>query len=357
MPMIRPTGRLRASGQSAHAFRKEIDPVMLRCIAKGKPSRRRRQPRRGPPHIETARCGRAGNRAEALAHYTGCRFPICRTIMPTPLCPAEVLVLTGADAAAFAQAQFTSDVKSLRPGTWQWSAWLDPQGRARFFFALLHVEPGRFIAWLPLGGAATMRDAIRPFVMRAAVQLDASSDWTLHRLDDDPASVPSSDGIVARDGGFAFAQPRQRGAWIAPIVSACTDAAALDRWRREDIASGLPLLVPQLAGEFVAQALDLERIDAIRFDKGCYPGQEIAARLHFRGGNKRHLQRLAIDGAAPAPATAILDREGRNMGRILYAVATSDARSEALGVLLDTRDAGPLATSTNQAVQAGPAID
>ena len=274
--------------------------------------------------------------------------------MPIALCPADLLALDGTDAAAFAHNQFTSDVKSLAPGTWQWSAWLDPQGRVRCFFALMRSGPQHFIAWLPLGGAAPMGDALARFVLRAAVKLDVLSDWTLHSLGAEARAAPMGGELLARDGGFAFALPgtAPRCAWIGPAAMASTDRAALARWRLDDIAAGLPLLAPELAGEFVAQALDLERMDAIRFDKGCYPGQEIAARLHFRGGNKRHLWRLTLSGAAPPIGTAISAGERAPSGRILYAESRPGGGSMALAVLADGHQSMPLATSGGQLIEA-----
>ncbi|MFI4970550.1 MAG: folate-binding protein, partial [Lysobacterales bacterium] len=189
--------------------------------------------------------------------------------MATPLCPADLLALSGADAIAFAHAQFTSDVATLAVGEWQWSAWLDAQGRVRCFFALLHVAPSQLVAWLPLGGAGPMRDALARFVFRAAVTLDAST-WVLHALEESAVPLAAqSPQVIAHAGGYALRQPGtlERLAWLAPNA-APTDPLALDRWRLADIEAGLPLLAASLAGEFVAQALDLERLDAIRFDKG-----------------------------------------------------------------------------------------
>lgn len=256
--------------------------------------------------------------------------------MPIPLCSAELLALTGADAAAFAHAQFTNDVNSLAIGTWQWNAWLDAQGRARAFFALLRNAPDELVAWLPLGGAATMRDALARYVLRAKVKLETRT-WMLHALDDgETTSAPGEHEVGSLDGGFVLHQPGapRRLAWIAPAAAAGDDEA-LARWQQADIDAGLPLLAPTLAGEFVPQALDLERVNAIRFDKGCYPGQEIAARLHFRGGNKRKLQRLRIEGSAPSSGDAVLDEDGADVGRILYSARVGAAPSSALAVLVE----------------------
>ena len=262
--------------------------------------------------------------------------------MPTALCRAELLSLEGKDAVAFAQAQFTSDVGALAEGHWQWSAWLDAHGRARALFALLRVDAKRLLAWQPLGDAVAVRDALRRYVFRSAVRLEAIDGWAVHRLDTAPPDAGRQ--VVASDGGYRLALPgvRPRTAWIGSAMGDA-DPAALAQWRRDDLAARLPLLAGELAGEFVPQALELERIEAIRFDKGCYPGQEIAARLHFRGGNKRRLQvyRFESAAAAPAPGSAVLVGETA-IGRILYAVADDgDTRGRALAVVTDdARESG-----------------
>jgi folate-binding protein YgfZ len=262
-----------------------------------------------------------------------------RSAMPVPLCPAELLALAGADAVRFAHAQFTNDVNALAAGAWQWNAWLDAQGRARAFFALLRVAPDELLAWLPLGGAQAMRDALARYVLRAQVKLEAKT-WTLHAAEaGERAPAPAAFHIEMLAGGLALALPGTppRVALLRPASPADTgaDDDALARWRRADVEAGLPLLAPELGGEFVPQALDLERIEAIRFDKGCYPGQEIAARLHFRGGNKRHLRRVRIDGAPPPCGAAVLDAEGAPAGRLLYAAPVAESASVGLAVLAE----------------------
>lgn len=239
--------------------------------------------------------------------------------MSIPLQPAAVVELHGKDAQAFAQAQFTSDVAALEVGHWQWSAWLDAQGRARAFFMLARPEAQRMLAWMPIGDAMVLRDALSRYLFRAAVKLDLAQGWTLHRLDD--ADPPPPRRLAADREGFRFGLPgrQARTALLSPGAAGSGDAAALQAWRLDDALAGLPLLAPELAGEFVPQALELERLDAIRFDKGCYPGQEIAARLHFRGGNKRGLKRLQLDRPGIRAGTGLGDATGRSVGRVLYA--------------------------------------
>jgi folate-binding protein YgfZ len=269
-----------------------------------------------------------------------------------PLGPAELLAFSGADALSFAQAQFTSDVSALAPGRWQWSAWLDAQGRVRHFFLLMRAEPERLLAWLPLGGAEAMREALARYVFRAKVALAATTHWNLHAASEDEfdAEVGAQE-IVPHRGGYAFRQPAQRIAVVAPSSASAVDAAASDRWRADDVAAALPLLAPALAGEFVPQALGLERLDAIRFDKGCYPGQEIAARLHFRGGNKRTLHRLRAQGVPLAIGEELLDADGAIAGRVLYSAPSSADVAAALAVLpIGTAHDAELRTASGRTV-------
>lgn len=249
---------------------------------------------------------------------------------------AELIEIAGPDAIAFAHAQFSSDVAGLAPASWQWSAWLNAQGRTRAVFVLARTGPDRLLAWLPLGGAATIRDALRRFVLRAKVRIEALENWAFGTLADAAAGFAARAAIVHRDG-IALAQPgpAPRLAWLGPAADASVDVAALSAWRLAEVRAGLPWIADPTRDEFVPQALDLERLDAIRFDKGCFPGQEIAARLRYRGGLKQKLRRVALSGVAEAaPGLEIRSAQGRS-GTLLYAARVAAAGHEALAVMGD----------------------
>jgi folate-binding protein YgfZ len=257
-----------------------------------------------------------------------------------PLGSAEIIEIAGPDAVAFAHAQFTSDVAGVAVGAWQWSAWLSAQGRTRCVFVLLRTENDRLLLWLPLGGAAPLRDALARYVLRAKVRIERRDGWALARMEGALPELAPRQAIAGHDG-HVFAQPGtpERIAWLGPAPAAHADTAAIDAWRLDDIAARLPWLDPTLQDVFVPQALDLPRIDAIRFDKGCYPGQEIAARLHFKGGLKRGLHRLRLSGAQTVhPGLRIRNENGNGeSGVVLYGAANPSGSHDALAVLPDSQ--------------------
>jgi tRNA-modifying protein YgfZ len=100
-----------------------------------------------------------------------------------------------------------------------------------------------------------------------------------------------------------------------------------DYWALHRILAGEPTVHPETSEHFVAQMLDLDKLGGIDFKKGCYIGQEIIARAHYRGGVKRHLARAESRMSARLkPSTEI---HAKGMGSPVAEVV--DARLDAAG--------------------------
>jgi hypothetical protein len=70
--------------------------------------------------------------------------------------------------------------------------------------------------------------------------------------------------------------------------------------------TGIPAIYPETSGKFLPHELNLHQLNAISFDKGCYTGQEIIARMHYRGKLKKHLYQAIVNtSAAPLPGTEV----------------------------------------------------
>lgn len=85
---------------------------------------------------------------------------------------------------------------------------------------------------------------------------------------------------------------------------------------------------------FIPQMLNLDAMDYISFKKGCYTGQEVVARAHYRGSVKRRMYHLSLDSqSVPTPGTPIHDGQNKSLGNIVNAAITEDQRIEALATL------------------------
>ncbi|MCJ8313038.1 MAG: folate-binding protein YgfZ [Saccharospirillaceae bacterium] len=82
------------------------------------------------------------------------------------------------------------------------------------------------------------------------------------------------------------------------------------------IDMGIPWLTHENVGAFIAQMLNLELIGAIDFKKGCYTGQEIIARLHYKGKSKKRLHRVAVDQVLLA-GTDIVNQASKVIGKVV----------------------------------------
>ena len=264
--------------------------------------------------------------------------------MPIKLSSIALLEVTGPDAVAFAQAQFSNDVPSLADGRWQWNAWLSPQGRVRFFFHLLRDNAQHLRLLLRGGDPAELRDSLQRFVLRSKVQIRIAGDHVCGvEHAEFGGDVPSGDFIAVRGDTSAIALTAERYISISPQVAAdATDD--ISRWTLADIRDGFPTIARELEDAALPQWLGLDRLGAVSVKKGCYPGQEIMSRLHFKGGNKRSLYRLAIQTATlPSPGWPIgLRGESAHVGQIVMAARADALRCEALAVLAHAADGKPL---------------
>lgn len=200
--------------------------------------------------------------------------------------PAQCLEISGADARAFAQAQFAGDVRTLNAGHWQWNAWLDAKGGVRALMHLADLGDGRLLALLRGGDAQSLCAALERYVLRAKVSLQASDGWHDRA---GPGLPPGTLSVEPEAVGFGYGD---RSLWLERNPAGAGPAA--ETMKLADIRQGWPTLPP---GDHVLlpPALGLEHLGAVSFGKGCYPGQEIAARLHYRGAHKLRLCHVRAD--------------------------------------------------------------
>jgi tRNA-modifying protein YgfZ len=240
-----------------------------------------------------------------------------------------VLRIKGADAEGFLQGQLSCDMKALAPEHSMLAGYHNPQGRAIAIVRLARTAPDEVLAVLPRELAARVAGRLAKFILRAKVKIDdVSASLTIDgRIGDEDVAATGDPGTLAR----IALEPRR---WLL-IRAAGTSGPAFgdrQRWRRLDIAAGQPQVYAATSEEFVAQMLNLDALGAIAFDKGCYTGQEVIARAHYRGRVKRRMQRFLTQASQElAPGTAGRLADGRAF-KIVDAVRGDDGACEFLAV-------------------------
>ena len=200
---------------------------------------------------------------------------------PIVLPEVHCIAIEGLDARRFAQAQFSGDVESLAQGRWQWNAWLDARGHVQALMQLGCLGEDRFLAILRGGDAEKLRVDLGRYLLRSKATVVAR---VLSGIAGDAAPAGQVDTDAKDAIVFGYGDRSLR----LESLGGNADEEASNTWRLADIRAGWPTL-PAGDALFLAPALGLERLGAVSFDKGCYPGQEIVARLHYRGGHKFEL--------------------------------------------------------------------
>jgi folate-binding protein YgfZ len=240
------------------------------------------------------------------------------------------LRFSGADVGKFLQGQLSNDVSALAPAALLRAGMHNPQGRT---LALLWLIPGDgddILAVLPLELLSTVAAQLRRYVLRARVTIsDVSAQYRICGLAS-PDAPPAAAGRRITYGPHDEHRVLLLQSALEPPPSG--PMMTRDQWRALDIAAGLAQVYSATSGQFVAQMLNLDCIDAISFTKGCYTGQEVIARAHYRGRIKRRLQRFHSRAALRLAAGDVgrLD-DGRSF-RVVEAVQHADGTCEFLAV-------------------------
>ncbi|MBD0348948.1 MAG: folate-binding protein YgfZ [Thermoleophilia bacterium] len=229
--------------------------------------------------------------------------------------PRDFVGVRGPDAEDFLQRMVSNDVAALESGAACDALLLTPKARVIAPLRVLRRDADDFLVLTEPGlGDTLLRHLLRArFAAKAEIEPEEHSSLVvLGGSEGIPAAEYGPDARELLDGKRPGGRP--------------LTAEALERLR---IASGAAAWGREIDERVLPAEADLvER--AVSLTKGCYPGQEPIARLHYRGHVNRTLRRLEIDGDEPPPYDAELRHGDRVVGRVTSAVR-DDGRIVALG--------------------------
>jgi folate-binding protein YgfZ len=217
--------------------------------------------------------------------------------------PRDFVRISGPDAEDLLDRLVSNDVRALAPGAACEALLLTPKARVIAPLVVWRRGPEDFLLLTEPGlGDAVRATLVRArFAAKAEIEPEAHESWLV--LGGHNGGIPNADyGLPAVE----VLDDRPDGDPIGPEeLERLRLEARRAAWGREIDERVLP-----------AEAGLVER--AVSLTKGCYPGQEPIARLHYRGHANRGLRLLAVDGA-PAPETEVLHGE-KAVGRVTSSV-------------------------------------
>lgn len=254
--------------------------------------------------------------------------------------PAAWLRVSGPDAFTFLQGQNTQDLRALRaagPAS-AYGLWLTVKGKVvGDGFVLRGAAPDEFWIGSYFTPAATLLARLEAFLIADEVTLeDQTSAWTglslLSAANDGPAAGPDAFRFTGRRlaaGNVEWVGRRELAAALPPPAGRELDAAQMKLLRLD---AGLPAIPEEFGPADLPQEAGLEEV-AVSFQKGCYLGQEVMARLKAMGQVRRQLWRVAGEGAPPpAPGTPLRGVDERPAGELRGAAA--DGRGGWVGLAM-----------------------
>ncbi|WP_421303528.1 tRNA-modifying protein YgfZ [Aeromonas veronii] len=234
--------------------------------------------------------------------------------------------ISGQDRVKYLQGQVTCDVNALQPGQQTPGGHCDPKGKLWSNFRLLCLDDSLLLLTSPSVLERQLPE-LKKFAVFSKVEIAADERHATG------IAGTGSDGWIAEqfgleqsgliDGGMAVKIEQDRWLLVSNQQADALPQGDESLWWGLEIKAGLPHMEAVHQGEFIPQMLNLQALDGISFNKGCYMGQETVARAKYRGANNRALFLLAGTAGEPVASGDTLELQlgdnWRRSGMVLNA--------------------------------------
>ena len=226
-----------------------------------------------------------------------------------------VMRLQGEGGAELLHGQTTADFMELRAGESRYAAFCDPKGRILADVRAVMISPDDILVRGRTQVLERLADHLKPFLMFARTTM-TPTDWHV-------SARKGGEGAAVATLGFegttlsTVAIPSEGGYeehWTSPQSATQPEANSdLAEWELQNARARVEV---DTIGTYLPQDLNFDLNGTVSFTKGCYTGQEIIARLHYRGTPKRRLHR-AQSPADVTPGQTLRDGEKQAVGSVV----------------------------------------
>ncbi len=269
----------------------------------------------------------------------------------TSLDNEALLHIEGPDSLTFLQGQTTCDTRLVNNGQAVQGAYCTPKGRVVCDFLLCEIADHHYVLRMRQNIIETAAATFGKYIVFSKAEVDSgNSQWQIFGCWGSDAkivlgklfgAVPDEPLGSAIGEGFAVVQIDRAGCQfecyintlshpeLAAQLSSTLAIAEPSTWLALQIDQGIGRIEAATVEEFIPQMLNYDLTGHISFNKGCYTGQEVVARLHYRGKSKRRLYLAQLETDPPAPAGAPLySAESRqSVGTVVNSVLSPAGRS------------------------------
>ncbi|MGR6034775.1 MAG: CAF17-like 4Fe-4S cluster assembly/insertion protein YgfZ [Candidatus Nitrosoglobus sp.] len=296
-----------------------------------------------------------GDRILYFKHSQGKSVAAISNTIITDLSHLGLIAIKGEDAGAFLQNLLTNDIKEVNEQRSQLTGFCNPKGRLLAIFQLFQWNTNFYLS-LPHSILESVLKRLNIYILRARVSLTNDSDRFCRfglagpQAGDELARllnrVPSTVNDVYQAPSYCVIRipdesPRFevlgefniiRKLWDELSKTAAPVGTHL--WELLTIRAGIARVYPETQELFIPQQVNLELRGGVSFTKGCYPGQEIIARIHYRGKPSRRmfLAHIAAD-RQPKPGEPLYLANKEQIGEIVAAEPTPEGGYDSLAVL------------------------
>lgn len=227
----------------------------------------------------------------------------------TQLTPIGLIAVSGSDAKKFLQGQLTCNLDDITPTQTRLAAHCNPQGRIISLFRLFMLFDTYYLQMplelIPIALAALkkysvffkteLRDVSEQFM-----QVGCSGDSIATVFTTLPNQINEAQlinnliiiNVPSEEPRYEIMGPINEMKTFQEILS--NHQMSYNNWKYLNIKAGIPAIYPATSEKFLPHDLNLPELHAVSFQKGCFTGQEIIARMQYRGKLKNHLYRASV---------------------------------------------------------------
>lgn len=265
------------------------------------------------------------------------------------------LKVTGTEAQSFLQNLLSNDINAVNQKTAQLSSFNSPKGRMLANFVIWQSGADYFLQ-LPDSLASAMLKNLSMYIMRSKVKISDVSDEVVclglagrdaaELLKKQLGALPEEDWQVAQlehtcmlriaSNRFQIITSAQQAITLWRNLATSARPTGSSCWDWLNIRAGIPVITPATQEQFVLQMTNLDILGGVSFKKGCYPGQEIVARTHYLGKQKRRMYLAHVESdSTPVAGSALFNEEMAEQacGQVINATHAPNGGFDLLAVL------------------------